>query len=160
MLRKIQQHTTVVFVLLSIYLVVVFTFDYTTFPPHFIYANIDINFSYIIFILFSILVLTILIYFYKRRKVMGRIELIFKTAHLEDILKYYDSAFSVSSNPEKIFLKSYSYSLVMCLYGDFENAMVLINNFNIQNFPPFFSAIEKNAIVVYNYLQKKIYRRC
>lgn len=43
----------------------------------------------------------------------------------------------------------------MCLYGDFENAMVLINNFNIQNFPPFFSAIEKNANVVYNYLQKK-----
>jgi len=84
----------------------------------------------------------------------NRIKQHFKKPSAESVLNFYDKTFKSARIPESEFFKAQAKSIALSLYGEFDEGILVIDQFDMTQKAPLYQAAQMIAIVINNYLQK------
>jgi len=84
----------------------------------------------------------------------NRIKQHFKKPSAESVLNFYDKTFKSARIPESEFFKAQAKSIALSLYGEFDEGILMVSQFDMTQKAPLYQAAQIIAIVINNYLQK------
>jgi len=84
----------------------------------------------------------------------NRLKQHFTKSSYESILNFYEKTFKSARIPEGEFFKAQAKSIALSLYGEFDEGILMVSQFDMTEKAPLYQAAQMIAIVINNYLQK------